>query len=469
MRKLSELSLILLIILFAFACSEDEDGSTSTADDTTSEPTASNIVEIAQAEGFTSLAAALTRAELVDDLQADGTFTVFAPTDEAFDALLSAIGQESVDDVPVSVLEKILLYHVLSDTVFSSAIKPGMVMTLEGSDITLATDDGVTVNGASVTTADVAASNGVIHIIDAVLVPEDIAQFVDTVLEPAYFNVGFTLLVEAVVKADLVDDLLTADAGGAITIFAPNNDAFAAAGIGSAELAGLDAEVLSNILGFHVLGSTVLAADLPSTAVTLQEDQLFFSITDDGTFINGGTEIIAINIESGNSVIHVINNVLMPASGDLVAVASGLADAGDASEFTSLVAALQRTADEANSPSNLIEALQGTGPFTVFAPTDSAFQVLLDSNQEWTQLSDIDIVTLHSVLTYHVVSGNVLDIDLAGAVDSNNQVTALSEGKLTFDLTNLTINTSANITSTNVRASNGVIHVIDEALLAPAE
>ena len=116
----------------------------------------------------------------------------------------------------------------------------------------------------------------------------------------------------------------------------------------------------------------------------------------------------------------------------------------------------------------LVETLSGDGPFTVFAPTNAAFQALLDSDPSWTTLNDIPIETLVTVLTYHVVSARAFDKDLAAAVDMNNQIATVQGSNLTFDLTNLTINTSTNIAGVNTLASNGVIHVIDEVLLPPA-
>lgn len=417
-----------------------------------------DIVETAVASGFSSLAAALTRADLISALEADGPFTVFAPTDAAFASLLTTIGQESIDDVPVDVLVEILKYHVVSGSVPSSAVTAGNVATLQGDEITLATEGGITVNGAKVISPfDVNTTNGIIHTIDAVLVPEDILAFVGTVLEPAYFNKNFTTLITAAVKGDVVTTLLDADA---LTIFAPTNDAFTASGI---DLDAATSAEVANILKYHVLGTKVLSTDIPASATTLQEDDVFFSTVDTKTFINGSAEITSVDIESGTGVVHVIDDVLEPAAGTIVDVTSALADDGS---FTSLLAALQRTKNDESSPQDLVAVLSGVGPYTVFAPTDAAFTELLDSNESWNTLNDIPIATLVDVLKYHVVSGRVYDVDLAGALTAN-KVSSVEGTDLTFDLENLTINTSANITGTNVQATNGVIHVIDEVLLIP--
>ncbi|MCV9387778.1 fasciclin domain-containing protein [Reichenbachiella ulvae] len=409
-----------------------------------------DIVETAVDAGFNSLAAALGKADLIAALQGDGPFTVFAPTDEAFAALLETIGQESIEDVPASVLAEILKYHVVAAEVYAADVTAGDVATLEGTNITLATEGGVTVNGANVTATDVAATNGVIHVIDEVLVPESVMMFVNTVLEPAYFSEDFTTLIEAAVKADVVGTILAADA---LTIFAPTNTAFADAGV---VVADLDAATLATVLKYHVVGAKVLSSGIPSDASTLEGSSIYFSLTDGGNFINGSTEITAVDIESGTGVVHVIDNVLMPPVGDVVALAQDLSDKMDG-EFSSLIAAL--------TAADLVTTLQGDGPFTVFAPTNAAFQELLDSNADWTELSDIPVETLTTVLTYHVVPARAYSVDLAGAVDANNGIATVEGSSLTFDLSALTIDGTANITGVNYHASNGVIHVIDEVVL----
>jgi transforming growth factor-beta-induced protein len=416
-----------------------------------------NLVEIAQANGFNSLAAALTRANLVSALQTSTDYTVFAPTDEAFSNLLAAIGQTSVDDVPVSVLEKILLYHVVPGNVFSQDITNGDVGTLEGSNITLNTSAGITVNGVSVTNPfDVEATNGVIHTIESVLVPADVLQFVNTVLAPAYFNDNFTTLVGAVVKAGLVETLLTTPN---LTIFAPTNNAFVDSGIDPNDI---DAEALGSVLTYHVVGAKVMSSEIPANAPTVNGNEIYFSLVQSGNFINGNTEINVVDIESGSGVVHVIDQVLLPPTGNIVETAIDLSANG---EFTSLIAALSRTANEGTPEQNLLTVLSGEGPFTVFAPTNAAFQTVLDSNADWNSLDDIPLETLITVLTYHVIPARAFDKDLAGAIDQDNQLPTAAGINLTFDLNALTINVNSQITAVNVNCTNGVIHVIDNVLL----
>jgi transforming growth factor-beta-induced protein len=450
MKNLLIYSVTLFTSLLLTNCGDDDGG------DMMLEPT-QNIVELAQQNGFTSLAAALTKAGLVDELQAAGSFTVFAPTNAAFDALLAEIGQTSIDDVPAAVLQQILLYHVVPTAAFSSDITAGNLSTLEGTTVDVGTADGIAVNGASVVAPfDVEATNGVIHTVDAVLVPASVGQFVNTVLEPAYFNENFTTLVAAVVKGNLVDALLnTAD----LTIFAPTNDAFTASGI---DIDALGADVLANVLTYHVVGAKVLSSGIPREAATLNGENIYFSLVAAGNFVNGNTEIVAVDIESGSGVVHVIDQVLLPPVGNLVETAIGLTADG---EFTSLVAALQRTTDEGTTDQDLLAVLSGTGPFTVFAPTNAAFQALLDSNSDWNSLTDIPLETLVSVLTYHVVPARAYDKDLSGAINSDNELSTAQGNNLVFDLTNLSINTEVGIIGVNTNATNGVIHVIDNVLV----
>lgn len=294
---------IILTSMIAFSLTTNN-ATAQCADDSSAKK---NIVELAQENGFTSLASALTKTDLVGVLQAEGSYTVFAPTNEAFDNLLSAIGQSSIDDVPVAVLKEILLYHVVNAKVMSAQVSAGNVNTLQGSAIMLSTSDGIKANGVSVVSPyDVDASNGVIHTVDQVLVPASIAQFVNTVLEPAYFNKNFSTLIAAAVKAGVVETLLNTPN---LTIFAPNNDAFMASGI---NLDAVDSKTLASVLTYHVVGAKLLSSGIPSEATTVNGSKLYFSLLSSGNFINKNTEIIAVDIESGSGVVHVINNVLMP-------------------------------------------------------------------------------------------------------------------------------------------------------------
>ncbi len=166
---------IAVALVMLSACGSDSATEETVAEEVTEETVATDagdIVAVASAtEGFSTLVAALTAGGLVETLQGEGPFTVFAPTDEAFAALPEGLLEKLLLPENKAVLVSILTYHVVAGKVMAADIVAGDVPTVEGSNVTLDTMSGVKVNAATVTTADVAASNGVIHVIDAVIVP----------------------------------------------------------------------------------------------------------------------------------------------------------------------------------------------------------------------------------------------------------------------------------------------------------
>jgi uncharacterized surface protein with fasciclin (FAS1) repeats len=157
------------IALTLSACGSDAEESMDTASEETSVGT---IVDVASGAGnFSTLVAAVAAADLVDTLNGAGPFTVFAPTDEAFAALPAGVLDGLLLPENKDLLVQILTYHVLSGQVMAADVTDGDVATVEGQTVKLSTANGVTVNGANVVSADVAASNGVIHAIDAVILP----------------------------------------------------------------------------------------------------------------------------------------------------------------------------------------------------------------------------------------------------------------------------------------------------------
>jgi uncharacterized surface protein with fasciclin (FAS1) repeats len=171
MKKVSVTIVAGLLAVLA-ACGDDESTATTTAAATVE---AGDIVAVATGAGsFSTLVAAVQAADLVGTLQSDGPFTVFAPTDDAFAALPAGVLDALLLPENKDVLVKILTYHVVAGKVMAADVTAGDVATVEGQTIALGTDGGVTVNGANVVTADVEASNGVIHVIDAVILPPDV-------------------------------------------------------------------------------------------------------------------------------------------------------------------------------------------------------------------------------------------------------------------------------------------------------
>ena len=255
-----------------------------------------------------SLVAALSHAGLVSALQADGPFTVFAPTDDAFAA--AGIDLSTFDtDEENATLSDILLYHVVSGSVAASDVTDGMsAEALNGDDLSFTVSDGsVMVNDATVTTADVMASNGIIHVIDKVLMPPADLADIPTVAQGTGIH---TSLVAAVVQAEL---LTTLQGDGPFTVFAPTDDAFAAAGIDLAALDTVEGKAaLTDILLYHVVSGAV-----PSSAVTdgmsaaaVNGDDLSFTVGE-GVMVNDANVVLA-DVPASNGVIHVIDKVLMP-------------------------------------------------------------------------------------------------------------------------------------------------------------
>jgi len=270
-----------------------------------------SIAEYASSDSnFSILVAALVKADLAGVLSGSGNFTVFAPTNDAFNALFSELGISGIDDLSKETLTPILKYHVLGTEAKSSMISSGYYNTLspaQGSYISLKVDvsSGVKLNKtANVIMADVDVNNGVIHVIDKVLLPP-------TVVGQALNNDSFSILVQAVVKANLVDAL---NGNGPFTIFAPTNAAFEAlfSTLGISGISELTAEQLTPILTYHVVSGNVLSTQLSEGAVpTLNGESLSVSLSP-APEINGTAKIVATDVQASNGVIHVIDNVLLP-------------------------------------------------------------------------------------------------------------------------------------------------------------
>lgn len=458
LTALTNIMLSVMIALLSFSCDNDDD--TVIVDP---EPT-NTIVELAQATPqLSSLVSALIKyPDLVTLLSESGTYTVFAPDNDAFDALLTAIGQTSIDDIPEDVLKNVLQYHVFTAAaVEASAVTTGSISMANGEEADLLADNnGVSINGATVTTADVEGTNGIVHIIDSVIVPPSILPIVGTIVAPAYFNKDFTTLIAAVQNAntDILGLLLgngPSDEG--LTLFAPTNAAFEAAGI--TDVNGADA-----VLAYHVIDGTIMASMLPSTTgaaasvPTLGGENIHITNAGGDVSINGISTVVLTDIVGSNGVVHVIDRTLIPPTQTINEIVGDFAG-GNPAEFTLLAAALARA--------GLADFFAGGGPFTVFAPVDAAFEA-----------AGLDLATINAsepsvvagILTHHVVKAN-LNVFSTDLVDGN--VTMLNDQDVTISLSNLSVqdaagsNPAAGLVPSllNVLATNGVIHVIDKVLL----
>jgi len=259
-----------------------------------------DIVDTAVAAGsFTKLAEALGKAGLVDALKGEGPFTVFAPTDEAF-AAFEAENPGVLGKLSKAELGDVLKYHVVSGgAVKSGDLKDGQVfVTLVGSPVLIDTTDGVTVADATVTAADVEASNGVIHVIDKIILPPT-----DDIVATAVAAGNFETLAGALTSANLVKTL---QGSGPFTVFAPTDAAFEKL---SAVPTG---DALKDVLLYHVVSGAVGSGDLKNgTVSTLLTDKSLDVDVDDGVKINTSNVTVA-NIIAKNGVIHVVDTVLVP-------------------------------------------------------------------------------------------------------------------------------------------------------------
>jgi transforming growth factor-beta-induced protein len=276
---------------------------------------AADLVATANTTGnHNVLVEALTKANLVTTLQGAGPFTVFAPTDAAFIAALAALNITKQQLLDRADLADILTYHVLSGSTVSSALAASQtVNTVNGLPVTITkTGAGVKFATANVTGADVAATNGVIHVIDQVIIPPTL-DIVSTAMATGNHNV----LAEALTKANLVTTLQEA---GPSTVFAPTDAAFIAAlaALNITKQQLLDRADLADILRYHVLNGKILSSSLQSTqAVATLLTRATVTITSDGGVVKFATATVSrANILATNGVIHAVDAVVLPPADD---------------------------------------------------------------------------------------------------------------------------------------------------------
>ena len=443
---------------------------------------AKSIAEIATEDGrFTTLVAAVEAAGLAETLSGDGEFTVFAPTDDAFAALPEGTVESLLED-PEGALKDILLYHVIGRAVpAETVVTLDSADTVQGENISIAVVDGEVVlnESAKVIIPDIAASNGIIHVIDAVILPPSMTEATDeadmteedimdakSIAEIATEDGRFTTLVAAVEAAGLAETL---SGEGEFTVFAPTDDAFAALPEGTVESLLEDPEgALKDILLYHVLGQAVPAAEIVNYegAETVQGENISIAVVDGEVVLNESSKVIIPDIAASNGIIHVIDAVILPPSmsgaetSDEAMTEDAMMDRKSIAEiavedgrFTTLVAALDAA--------GLVDTLAGEGDFTVFAPVDEAFAALPEGTVE-TLLEDPQ-GDLTDILLYHVVEGavpaeTVVTLDSAPTLQGSDvHITVTDDGVF--------LNDTVKVILTDVLASNGIIHVIDGVLI----
>ena len=353
-KRFSLIALIAVFALIVAACSSDTEDTTTTTAPAEEEMVDTTVLDLAVEAGqFSVLIAAIEAAGLDQTLEGEGPFTVLAPTDAAFEAALEALGLTAEELLANPALADILLYHVLGQAADSSAVAAldgSSVATVQGEEISITVDSGtIFINEtAEVVSADLAADNGIVHVINQVLLPPTIAQalgvaapeettttteatttttteapadptIAEIVVELASGDPAeFTTLLAAIEAADPIVLETLNDPSQELTVFAPTDAAFAA--IPEDVLAGIlaDQELLTNILLYHVAPGIFLAEDVVAAApiealpTLLEGSTLAIDVVDGAVVINGEATVIQPDVLASNGVIHVIDTVLQP-------------------------------------------------------------------------------------------------------------------------------------------------------------
>ncbi|MRS04682.1 fasciclin domain-containing protein, partial [bacterium] len=345
-------------------------------------------------------------------------------------------------------LTDILLYHVVAGKVMASdVVNLTEATTVFGKNVAVKVDGGkVFINDAEVIITDIEASNGIIHVIDTVILPPAEEQAMD-IVDTAIADGRFTTLVAAVQAAGLVDTL---KGEGPFTVFAPTDDAFAKLPSGTIDelLKAENKQQLTDILLYHVMAGKVMAESVTDGLIadSALGTSLFFKLDMGNAYVNEA-QIIITDIETSNGVIHVIDTVILP---------KDIVDAALFNKFETLATALQAA--------DLVETLKGEGPFTVFAPTEDAFKALPEGTLASLLLPE-NKQTLTNILLYHVVGANVLAADVvklesADTVLGQSVMIKVENGKVFIN--------ESEVLVTDIKTTNGVIHVIN-AVLLPAQ
>lgn len=304
MKTLTQVFILLAIVAAAgFATGQPED----VQQEEPMEEMEPTVVDIAVNDGrFETLVTALEAADLVETLQGEGPFTVFAPTDDAFAELPDGTIESLLADIPT--LTSILTYHVVAGQVGSAqVVELSSAETLQGQPVVITSgDSGVMVNDANVVITDIEGSNGVIHVIDSVITPPT-----EDIVETAINAGSFQTLVTAVQAAGLVETL---QGEGPFTVFAPTDEAFAALPEGTLESLLDNTDQLASILTYHVVPGRVFSGDVVGIdeAPTVQGSSIDVSVDMGSVMLNDSATVVQTDILTTNGVIHVIDQVILP-------------------------------------------------------------------------------------------------------------------------------------------------------------
>ena len=454
-------------------------------------PPANSVYDIvSNSVDHTTLKVAVDACSLNTTLSGPGPFTLFAPTDAAFNALPSGTLAALLADIPL--LTSILTHHVVGDSIVSNTLANGQIgTTLLGTNFTVTINpSGIYIDNALVTLADIPANNGVVHVIDAVLLPNpgctdptatnyDVNAIVDdgsctyatnSVYDVVVTSTNHTLLEIAIDTCGLS---ATLSGPGPFTLFAPTDAAFNALGSGTIVSLLNNVSLLTDILKHHVIGDSLISGTLVNGQIlpTLLGTDLTVSVSPNGILIDNALVTFP-DITADNGVVHVIDAVLIPNPGctDPNAInfdPNAIFDDGSCQYATnSVYDVIVTSADHGVlevgiDTCGLDGYLSGPGPFTVFAPTDAAFNAL----GPITLLALLnDIPTLTNILKHHVVGDSLM----SGMLSNGLLLTTLfgTDVTVTVGASGILID-NALVTVADFQADNGVVHVIDAVLQPP--
>ncbi len=396
---------------------------------------------VSNSVNHTTLKTAIDACALDGVLSGSGPFTLFAPTDAAFNLLPAGTITALLNDIPA--LTDILKHHVVADSVMSSMLANNQpVTTLLGTDVTVTISGGnVYIDNAMVTLADLVADNGVVHVIDAVLIPSTPTNSIYDIVS----NSPSHTTLKTAIDACALDGVLSGS--GPFTLFAPTDAAFNLLPAGTVTALLNDIPQLTDILKHHVVADSVMSGMLTNNQIvtTLHGTDVTVTISGGNVYIDNAMVTLA-DLVADNGVVHVIDAVLLPPTNTVYDIVSNSPD------HTTLKAAIDAC--------SLDGVLSGPGPFTLFAPTDAAFN-LLPAGTVTALLNDIPQLT--DILKHHVVGSSVMSTML-----SNNQVVTTLNGTditVTINLMGDVFIDNAQVVVADIVADNGVVHVIDAVLL----
>ena len=461
-KFLNKLAILLVVALVFFSCDEEDK----------IYPIKNSIKSISdilnENSNLSTFEEALTMVGANSNFTIDGNITVYAPTNEAFDALFSKLEVTSLDEIDN--LETIILYHLRQARTaeFSDNLTPGYYDMLathaSGNNLSLyvkTEDNGLTLNGSASTVADLfdlGATNGIVHAINEVLIPPTIAE----VDKP---NSDYSTFVSAI-KQVALDATLKGE--GPFTVFVPTNIAFTSfmqaveSELGYTSLSEIPEDLLKPLMEYHIIADeNSLLADMNSQEkVTMQGESIFIS----GTTIDDKSEIDAnvtlSDIQMVNGMVHIVDRVLLTTEfSEAVKDATfnvylRAQDAG----FATFIEAVDKV--------GLSDALK-IDNLTAFAPTDAAFTGFMGT-LGYSSLDDFDVDVLKSVVEYHLVAGTTLSPDF-----TNGDLTTVQGESFTLDLTDPAnpvivskFGKPAGFEVTDLGAVNGAVHGIKRVLIS---